>query len=288
MKIFTRIGSSFVRQFIRFLPAGKRITMAKLCYRLVEENLSKNDQRQLRKAILDVAFGGLRPSWTPTETWAGRKFAYDRFMSRFTMQSSYDMSRAYGFTQLLSMIKQVPGDIVECGVGHGKSLTILIYGAQILQLDKTIYGFDSFAGFPEATVEDLGPRVSKIEKPAGWKAASPETIEAIIATDRQRADSILSPDDEYLQIIPGFFADTLPHHLPEQIAFLHIDCDLYPSTLDVLKHCLPRVSSGGLVIFDEYQDPKWPGATKAIDEVGARWQLEPVFFPHIDRYGWQL
>lgn len=283
-----RVSQAILSGFLKLLPAQKRTLFAKFSYRVAESSLEQEEKNRLRKTMMDAVFGGLYPPWPAEETWAWRKFAYDRFMYPFTMQTSYELSRAYGLLGLLGRVKNVPGDLVECGVGYGKSMTVLIFGAHILELDKTVFGFDSFAGFPPATEEDIGPRVPEIGKPAGWTATSTAYIESIFRTDQQREDSILNRVKVPLRLIPGFFADTLPEHVPDQIAFLHVDCDLYESTRDVLTYCLPRVSAGGIVLFDEYQDPKWPGATQAIDEVGAGRNLELVYFPPLDRYGWQL
>lgn len=42
--------------------------------------------------------------------------------------------------------------------------------------------------------------------------------------------------------------------------------DLYQSYKTCLEHLFPKVVSGGIVLFDEYDTPNWPGAKKAIDE----------------------
>ena len=33
-----------------------------------------------------------------------------------------------------------------------------------------------------------------------------------------------------------------------------------------LEFFYPRVTSGGVILFDEYNDPPWPGCNKAVDE----------------------
>ncbi len=51
------------------------------------------------------------------------------------------------------------------------------------------------------------------------------------------------------------FADTLPGFLdahPGPVAFLHVDCDLYSSTVTVLEHVASRFVEGTVVLFDEY------------------------------------
>ncbi|HEX8529679.1 MAG TPA: TylF/MycF/NovP-related O-methyltransferase, partial [Cytophagales bacterium] len=90
---------------------------------------------------------------------------------------------------------------------------------------------------------------------------------------------------ESIRLVPGFFEQTMPGKLPAKIAFLHIDCDLYEPVLHVLTHCIGRLAAGGIVIFDEYHDQKWPGAKKAADAFCAEHGLSIVFFPELQRYG---
>ena len=58
---------------------------------------------------------------------------------------------------------------------------------------------------------------------------------------------------------------------------MHLDVDLYSS----YKTCLENLwDNGGVVIFDEYHDKKWPDAKDAIDdffkEKGKKVKLEEL------------
>jgi hypothetical protein len=51
----------------------------------------------------------------------------------------------------------------------------------------------------------------------------------------------------------GWFADTLERIRPQtKFAMLHLDCDLYQSTIEVLHHVFSenRISDGRVVFFD--------------------------------------
>jgi hypothetical protein len=286
--IATELYSRCFHYLTRALPARSRISLVGETYKVVERSLGAEDLEVLRRNCLSKVFQGVRGGVDPTETWQTRKYAFERYMDRFTVLSSFDIARIYGFIALLDSLREVPGDIVECGVGYGKSLTILVFGVSLLDLERTVHGFDSFFGFPMASVQDLGPRVTSVTVPDGWTETSPQLIEAILETDRLREDSLLRKRPVTLKLVPGFFPDTLPEHLPDEIAFLHVDCDLYESTRVVLEQCLPRMSSGGALVFDEYQEPKWPGATKAVDEICSAWNLELTYFQHVQRYGLRM
>ena len=65
-------------------------------------------------------------------------------------------------------------------------------------------------------------------------------------------------------LLKGWFQDTLLlYH--GKIAMLHLDGDLYDSRWP-LATLYDKVSSGGIIMFDEDLDSRWSGATKAIDE----------------------
>lgn len=92
------------------------------------------------------------------------------------------------------------------------------------------YGFDSFDGLPES-----------------WGAYEKGTMRSVV------------PRIENAVIVKGLFQDTLPEFLKTfsctgQLV-IHMDGDLYSSTLFVLT-CMDRfIKSGDIIIFDEYMCP---------------------------------
>jgi hypothetical protein len=45
-----------------------------------------------------------------------------------------------------------------------------------------------------------------------------------------------------------------------------LDCDLYSSYKIGLEYFYLRMVPGGVILFDEYNDPPWPGCNQAVDE----------------------
>jgi hypothetical protein len=62
----------------------------------------------------------------------------------------------------------------------------------------------------------------------------------------------------------GMVEDTIPRLAPERIAILRLDTDWYVSTKHELEWLWPRLSSGGVLIIDDYGH--FTGARKAVDE----------------------
>jgi hypothetical protein len=175
------------------------------------------------------------------------------------LNAAYGRKFAY-FHSLLQMIDGVEGDIVECGVASGASLFAQALFLEHKQPRRTIYGFDSFEGLPEISAED-DPDVYPQAKFKGKFANSMESVIARLVSSGIPEEYI----DRHIRLVKGWFAETLPG-FDQPIALLHIDVDLYQSYLDVLENLYPKVSRGGIVAFDEYQDPLWVGASKAIHQ----------------------
>ncbi|NQS90399.1 HAD hydrolase-like protein, partial [Patescibacteria group bacterium] len=177
------------------------------------------------------------------------------------------------FLRLYNIYKDITGDIVECGVGAGDTFAMLAYfmGSETLT-KRTLWGFDSFKGWPEPTQWDASPRNPK---KGDWLVNKDVTLERLEKSGIFR--QFLNPDLK-IKIIKGFFDKTLPQFPNRPIAFLHIDADLYRGYCDALVNLFPKVAIGGVIAFDEYQRypnrleydngtiEKWPGCTKAVDE----------------------
>ena len=126
-----------------------------------------------------------------------------------------------------SLIKSTPGGfIAEFGVGKAASLNYLAD-----MTDETVHGFDSFQGLPHGWRPGFEAKKFKVEDMRELRFAF------------------------NARVWPGLFCDTLPIFLEEVSAparFIHIDCDLYLSTAEVLSALEPRIVRGTVVQFDEF------------------------------------
>ena len=112
---------------------------------------------------------------------------------------------------------------LEFGVGRGKSMRWIASA-----VDGTVHGFDSFEGIQEH-----------------WNG------NPIGAFSQKRMPKV--PDNVAFHV--GYFDATLPDFLAghtDAIAFLHVDCDLYSSTVTIFDALGDRLQPGAIVLFDEY------------------------------------
>lgn len=123
----------------------------------------------------------------------------------------------------------LPGLYLEFGVGRGKSIRWISS-----QTERTVHGFDSFEGIPEYWHGN----------PAGTFA-------------QKKLPKV--PDNVRFHV--GLFDETIPTFLEEHeesISFLHVDCDLYSSTVTIFNALGPRLQPGAIILFDEYYNfPRW-------------------------------
>jgi hypothetical protein len=167
------------------------------------------------------------------------------------------LDRYLYFKDMVESVVEVEGDIVECGVsiGHG-ALLFSLFGEYVGKR-RTYYGFDSFEGFPDPIAQDEKTPITG----RGFWANPPDTVLKVLRDGRLTDDFI----NAHIRLVKGWFDRTLPSY-EGRIAMLHLDCDLYDSYKIALETLYPKVQPGGVIMFDEYGDARWPGASKAIDE----------------------
>lgn len=168
--------------------------------------------------------------------------------------------------ELYDKIRDIPGDVVECGLGEGNTFAMLAYLAGSENAGRKLWGFDSFEGWPEPTEFDKSPRDPHKGE---WKVS-----EEMVKRRLEESGLIREYPRLKIEITKGFLGETLQFPGTVQIALLHLDVDLYAGYRDGLEYLFPKVVVGGLVLFDEYKEfppdyngiEKWPGCTKAVDD----------------------
>ena len=161
---------------------------------------------------------------------------------------------------------KLPGDVAECGVYRGHNL--YHYAKLLSQVapSKTLFGFDSFAGFPR-DADDV---------PGRGKFANcslDDTFELLRGFHK-------------VCLVKGFFRTTLQAVANSIFCCVILDCDLYLSHRTCLEFFYQQLTPGGILILDEYYSLKYPGARRAVDEFCVGSREKPEMF-HVETNGWQ-
>jgi hypothetical protein len=85
--------------------------------------------------------------------------------------------------------------------------------------------------------------------------------------------------DRRVHLIKGPVEETLPRNELGEIAILRLDTDWYSSTRCELEYLFPKLSTGGVLIIDDYGH--FEGAKKATDEFFAA-HPTPILLNRID------
>jgi len=147
------------------------------------------------------------------------------------------------------------GLFCEFGVYRGTTIN------HIASLTNAIvHGFDSFDGLPE-----------------DWRGG--------FERGTFRCDQLPAVRSN-VELHKGLFEESLPEFLvnhPEQVAFIHVDCDLYSSTVTVLELLQHRIVPGTVIQFDEFFNyPGWQkGEYRAFAEFCEKHQLEVEWLGYV-------
>ena len=149
------------------------------------------------------------------------------------------MPDALGFDSQRELIEyslaesRAEGHYLEFGVFTGGTIRFMAKRIG----SRTIHGFDSFEGLPEA-----------------WGGFSLGRSAFDVSGKLPRVPG-------NVRLHRGWFENSLPPWLKENegaVAFIHIDCDLYSSTRTIFTLLADRMVPGTIILFDEYFNfPNW-------------------------------
>ena len=169
---------------------------------------------------------------------------------------------------LYQRIVNVPGVILEFGVHWGATIATLINLRGIYEPynhSRTIYGFDTFSGFPDVDEKDGGfSKGGDYSTSEGYE----EELDRIL-TIHESFSPI--PQIKKFDLVKGDVTETLPRFLEENphiiVSMAIFDMDIYAPTKSALQLIMPRLTKGSLLVFDELNCRHFPGETQAVQEV---------------------
>ncbi len=211
-------------------------------------------QHNLRRRVVH-ALRGVARDLSQSAVWRATEDSYD-ILHFARMRAASSSARHYEKHALKAQIFKDGDELLTFCVSEckGCSEQIAAQGRQPLFLEfgvhrgrtvnhlashlpgETVHGFDVFTGLPE-----------------DWRTGFTKGLFAVEQLPEVRPN---------VELIKGLFCDTLPTFLATRpnamVALLHVDCDLYSSTVDVFESLGPLLVPGSIVCFDEYWNyPGW-------------------------------
>ena len=176
-----------------------------------------------------------------------------------------DKYRCFELWSLGKQMQAVEGDVLEVGVWRGGTGAVLAKSVQ--GSGKTVYLADTFTGVVKAGERDT-------RYVGGEHADTSLPIVEALLKSFQLENTIL---------LQGIFPEDTGHRVNGKVAMLHCDVDVYQSAKDVVDWVLPRLSPGGVIVFDDYGFTSCEGVTRLVNEYRTR--SEFVFFHNLNGHG---
>jgi len=212
----------------------------------------------LKESFVNIA-GRLGPERT-SEAFlkVGWWVRYSKWRMQNTNGSARHNSEQYAYDRRYALYSEILDkeglnegaiDYLEFGVFAGDSMKWWL--GHVTNLDSQFVGFDCFTGLPEAWGD----------QPAGTFDVGGKTPEV---------------NDARCSFQVGLFKDTLPRFMksfhPVGRKVIHMDSDLFTSTLYVLMTIAPTLRPGDIVFFDDFASPTHE--FRAFDEFASCIQLQ--------------
>ena len=158
------------------------------------------------------------------------------------------------------MVADVPGDIVDCGTFKGISTLQFAHFLAIYRPHGSgkVVSFDTFeAVFPRVRPDEIASARDHMDR-LYEETAHQQLTEAISRLELS----------ERVEIVKGDIVQTMPAYMADKpgfrISLLHCDLDVFAATKAVLELAWPRITVGGIVVFDQYAVRNW-GESDAAD-----------------------
>lgn len=169
--------------------------------------------------------------------------------------------------ELLKNTENIAGDVVELGCYRGDTSLLL---QRFLEKtpgfqEKHLWLYDSFEGLPEKTKEDSSV--------AGDNFKAGE----LLVTKREVIERFKKAGLKVPRIRKNFFENLdKDQDLPTKISFAFLDGDLYQSIKTSLSLIWDKLSEDAIVVVHDYNNPKLPGVSKALEKWAQNHQFTTV------------
>jgi hypothetical protein len=171
---------------------------------------------------------------------------YGRLLAdRVLIQS---LNEAYNLWDLARQTAPLGASVAEFGVYKGGSARLLcgVKAARPLHLFDT---FGEHGGMPA-----VRPDIDTTHRQGDFADSRLPEVNALLA------------GQPGVHVHAGFFPGTAAGLEAEKFSFVHLDVDIYQSTLDGLKFFYPRLVPGGILVSHDYSYRPTPGVKRAFDE----------------------
>ena len=204
---------------------------------------------------------------TTLKTWTYLNLIYaPRRFLRNVSSGFYRIDHVYEVLREFRDTYEGKFSVLEFGVADGYSFTKKLHAARYLGMEDRVvfHGFDSFEGLPEIDTTSDGALVAGDNWEEGSFRGRYEVLKEYCDSKYRNFELHRGLFDETLT---DAFLETL---LEDRPALIWIDCDLYSSTVSVLRRLIPYIPTGTVIYFDDIYynfSSRFTGEMRAVHEI---------------------
>lgn len=152
------------------------------------------------------------------------------------------ITEAVNYLRIAGADGRLPQTYFEFGCHSGRTFSAAVNAANYFQMPGfQLHAFDSFEGLPETSDED-----------GYFETGTFETSESdFVRIVKGRTGVLIGPES----IHKGYYSESLTADLLAKLpkaGVVHVDVDLYSSTIELFDFMKPLLCDGSLVLFDDW------------------------------------
>jgi hypothetical protein len=200
-----------------------------------------------------ITINNLETSQTP-------QIIFDNFNSFILSSDKRVFNKLTARTLLYNQVKDIPGDIVECGVFKGTGMYTFLKLKNVFNPNssKKVIGFDFFN--TDGLISSINNKDDKTAMDVLFKERNFSHNQSFKENFQSQLIENGFLESEFM-LVEGDVSETTKSFSQDnpglKISLLYMDLDLEVPTYDTLVNLWDNVTKGGIIVFDEYGYHKW-------------------------------
>ena len=167
-----------------------------------------------------------------------------------------------------SLVKNLDGDYVECGVYKGGSSFALANYLKFETMSKSFWLFDTFSGLSEKHVSDNEKKKNIVDQYKNMY-------------EKSYFDEVKNTFSKYknVKMVKGPVPDTLNKFSGDKVCYLALDMNSVIPEIAAMRYFWDKIVPGGVVILDDYGWKHHEEQKDAIDNFVSKTDSQIIYLP---------
>ena len=191
----------------------------------------------------------------PASTYAPwlKDIEFLKLFKKAKKNSLVNFYQGFELWKLVEQTDKLDGDVLEVGVWRGSTSIIMAAKLKYMNSNKHVYACDTFEGVVKSSSDH-----DNFYKDGEHSDTSFEFVKNIVQNEFNL---------DNVTLLKGIFPEETEHFINDRkFSFCHIDVDTYNSAKEVVNWIWDRLSTGGIIVFNDYGFPMTRGITRLVNE----------------------